>query len=192
MSDLGQRLSVIFRSRWSRFWRVVQIPLALAAFGAGGYILALCAIDARLDEIANWVSTFVTSPGAAGVAAVYAALIGTTAIRHQLVHNKHVEQGASWWKSFEWVTERAIPADGRPGLPYSVSLDMLFPLTETATSSVQERACGGFVDHLTMLTGVVEPAYRRHHPGIPVHRHHPERSLTPRRRHPHRHDRDCH
>lgn len=86
-----------------------------------------------------------------------AAGIGFWAITRQLRHNKVVERDATWWKSFEWVSSRALPTDGTSGLPYLISVDMLAPLAASARDAVQERACGAFIDHLDALNSETSP-----------------------------------
>lgn len=132
-------------------WRFLH-PLLLAAGAVGiGFLLVLVAEGLGRIEGRDW-GRFLTSPGAAGLAAVAAAVIGATALTRQLNHSKAVERDAAWWKSFQWVTDRALPGDGSPGLPHLVSVDMLTPLARSATDTVQQRACGAFLDHLLSLT----------------------------------------
>lgn len=135
--------------------RGLVVAIALASFASLFLMdwfvrLLMHDIDRRSGGI--WASAFVVSPGAGGVAAVVAASIGAVTISRQLRHNKRVEQDRSWWQGFEWATNRALPVDGsHERLPYALSINMLTPLSTSASNDVQREACSGFVDHLLTL-----------------------------------------
>jgi hypothetical protein len=142
--------------RRDRAWEVTHPLLLLTGAVIIGFVCVLFATGVDQAGAAGWVERFSTSPGAAGVAAVVAAGIGFLAIARQLRHNKGVERDAAWWKSFEWVTDRALPRDEADRLPYLVAVDMLAPLVDSASNATQERICGAFLDHLATLDTVVE------------------------------------
>lgn len=144
--------------RRDRAWEVIHPLLLLTGAVIIGFVCVLFATGVDQAGAAGWVERFSTSPGAAGVAAVVAAGIGFWAIARQLRHNKGVERDAAWWKSFEWVTDRALPRDEADRLPYLVAVDMLAPLVDSASNATQERICGAFLDHLATLGTVVEAA----------------------------------
>jgi hypothetical protein len=128
-------------------WEVIHPLLLLAGAVLIGVLCVLFMTGVEQVGAADWVQRFSTSPGAAGVAAG----IGFWAITRQLHHNKGVERDAAWWKSFEWVTDRALPKDKSDSLPYLVAVDMLAPLVESASNMTQQRICGSFLDHLDGL-----------------------------------------
>lgn len=137
--------------RRDRAWEVIHPLLLLTGAVIIGFLCVLFATGVDQTGAAEWVERFSTSPGAAGVAAVVAAGIGFWAIARQLRHNKSVERDAAWWKSFEWVTDRALPQDESDRLPYFIAIDMLAPLVDSASNATQERICGAFLDHLARL-----------------------------------------
>ncbi len=102
------------------------------------------------------VGRFLSSPGGAGIAAICAASIAARALYVQLAHTKMKDKTQSWWDSFEWVAERAVPSKAEDeALPLALSINILNSLQETADNELQQRACGGFV---TMLTAKLSAA----------------------------------
>lgn len=153
----------------ARVWEIIR-PLLLAAGAVAiGAVWVLFLTGVDQVGAAAWVERFSTSPGAAGVAAVVASAIGFWALARQLHHNKGVELDAAWWKSFEWVADRALPNDKSDGLPYLVAVDMLAPLVKSANNATQERICGAFLDHLAELDTrtSTEESPGRFEPAIP-------------------------
>jgi hypothetical protein len=137
--------------KWAN--RLLMLLAITLAFGIAD-VLARLAMQ-NLDA-ATWgpaLRRFLTSPGAAGVAAVVAATIGAVGLHIQLAHTKSKDRSQAWWTKFEWATERAVPSTaGDTAVPTSLSINTLNSLQESATDDLQRRGCGGFVDHLVTLT----------------------------------------
>lgn len=118
-----------------------SIPWRQLILGFGLILVALFIADvlarlvfARIMEqgwnAAAVVTEFATSPGAAGLAAVLAAGLGFYAVHRQLKHSKQVEANRSWWETFEWAADRAIPPESKyKALPARASIEILKNLT---------------------------------------------------------------
>lgn len=140
-------------------WEIVAPLLLLsgvAAVGVGAYLtlhlLNVATGDISDEAIRSWVLDFTTSPAAAGLAAVLAAIIGATAVLIQLAHSRSVERDKTWWESFQWVTDRGLqPVSDAGSLPPGVALDTLTALLGAARGEVQKAACKGIVDHLAQV-----------------------------------------
>ncbi|MGH3704655.1 MAG: hypothetical protein ACRDT9_08510, partial [Agromyces sp.] len=137
---------------------LVMIGIVALAVGLFvGVVATVGVIYVGNVDVGPWVSGFVRSPGAGGFAAVVAASIAAFGLsrqvqvsRGQLEHNRAAEQERSWWSSFEWATSRAAPLDsGHRELPADVAINTFLSLSDAATTDVQKKACGGFIDMLT-------------------------------------------
>lgn len=117
--------------------------------------------------LAGWLSQkmtwegfekFATSPFATAVGAIGAASIAGTAVVLTLRQNKHVEASKTWWETFEWAAERAIPLKAEnKALPYGTALDILSPLMDDdfggrrfgrrarKSWALRKQACGSIV-----------------------------------------------
>lgn len=139
-------------SRWrDRAWEIGH-PLALLVGVIGiGYAFALLVIGVDQVGGADWLQRFFMSPGAAGLAAVAAAIIGFVAISLQLRHNKQVQRDANWWDTFEWVAERAVPSDGSGAFLDDAAVDMMNLLVASTDDVTRKRLCSAFLDRLDTL-----------------------------------------
>lgn len=107
----------------------------------------------------RWVSfgeDFATSPAMAGLAAVLAASIGARALKNQLDHAqseaRHARRRdaeASWWKKFEWVTDRILPKDKdkQEKLDSELALSLATSLQKMSTANFQKVAVDGVIQH---------------------------------------------
>lgn len=139
-------------SRWhARVWEIIH-PLALIGGAVGiGYVFVLLVAGVDQVGVADWVQRFFMSPGVAGLAAVAAAIIGFIAISLQLRHNKQVERDASWWNTFEWVAERAVPTTGAGVFLDDAAVGMMRLLFASTDDVVRKRLCSAFLDRLDTL-----------------------------------------
>ncbi|WP_229586562.1 hypothetical protein [Kocuria sp. CCUG 69068] len=113
---------------------------------------------------------FLTSPGAAGLAAVIAASIAAAMLNRQikstreaddtrLNHDKEIEENRTWWESFEWVTSRALAKrSDDPELPPELAMSFLVDLQKWAPNDTQKTACGILVGHLTQSVAEIGPS----------------------------------
>lgn len=125
--------------------------MVVLVLGAVDIVVRLAIEYLTSDPASEGLRTFLTSPGAGGLAAVCAATIAYMAVRAQLRHNKRVDLESSWWKSFEWVIERALPLDGSTtAMPEDWSLNLLTPMLGEATTDFQRRALRGIVDRVML------------------------------------------
>jgi hypothetical protein len=128
---------------------------ALLAAAIGLYI-GLAWATANPAGLGKWLRSFAQSPGPAAIAAVFAASVAYAGIRSNrrtaaaaLTQQKSAADADAWWATFEWASERSIPArpEDKP-LPTAVTARTLERLAEVATSAVQEAACSGMLDVL--------------------------------------------
>lgn len=137
-------------------WRFGWIALM-----GGGLFIILAIVDVvvriiiykiPLGTISAFSGRFITSPGAAGLAALAAAIIGAVMISKQLKLARATAHESEWWSKFEWVTERALPSskDHTP-IPENLAINFLNSLQGSAQSALQQEACGGFADHLVEI-----------------------------------------
>ncbi len=152
------------RRRWSP-------PLWLAILGMivslfVGAVIAIWIGAAREGDVRTWLGEFVRSPGAAGLAAVIAAVIAFIGISNQvrvsrqvLEHQRLAAAADTWWGRFEWFSDRAFPADERrQPFPDAVAVSILERLADTATDDVQESAWQGMLDELRTRISDAEKA----------------------------------
>jgi hypothetical protein len=140
-----------------RGWYWVLLVLVSGAGGAAGAAVVSALTTAESSALSLWAGDFVTSPGFAGVAAVAAAVIASRSIGRQVAvsrstldHQRDAADKATWWKTFEWASSRAVPVrEDDNALPESVTISTLEGLQETATDDVQRRACKGMIEVLT-------------------------------------------
>ncbi|WP_142064962.1 hypothetical protein [Pseudarthrobacter sp. B4EP4b] len=113
---------------------------------------------------------FATSPFATAVGAIGAALIAGTAVVLTLNQNKNVEASKTWWETFEWATERAIPLkEENQALPYGTAIDILSPLMDddfggrrlgrraAKSWELRKQACSSMIKLLNGPYTVAEP-----------------------------------
>lgn len=166
------KTSALYIKSWRFRWLIRGVTVF--ALGLLGSLVGM-----RISR-AGWgwdvaATEFLTSPGAAGVAAVIAASIGAFMLNRQIVttrrteikriettrkenatrlkHDQEVQQSSIWWESFEWVTSRAL-AKGTddPELPPELAITVLQDLQKWAPNDTQKAACGVLVGHLTPST----------------------------------------
>lgn len=155
-------------SKVRRRWRP---PLWLAILGMivslfVGAVIAIWFGAAREGDVRTWLGEFVRSPGAAGLAAVIAAVIAFIGISNQvrasrqvLEHQRLAAAADTWWGRFEWFSDRAFPADERrQPFPDAVAVSILERLAETASDDVQESAWQGMLDELRTRIADAEKA----------------------------------
>lgn len=142
------------RSRWLSATLLCVVGLLV------GIGLGLCGgiawVSANHDAWGAYLRRFALSPGPAALAALFAAVVAVFSIRTSsaasrgtLEHQKATANADAWWEMFEWVSDRAAPADAadRP-LPTAVTVRTLERLADIATSEPQRAACSGMIDLL--------------------------------------------
>lgn len=144
--------------RRPRRWHRIALTVVLCiASGAAGVYFTLALSSADLLSWGPYARDFAKSPGAAGCAAVVAAVIAYSSIRRQvavsssaLQHQREVASARAWWETSQWASGRAMPSGEKDHpLPDSVTISTLHSLAETATDDVQKVACAGMIEVLT-------------------------------------------
>lgn len=110
-----------------------------------------------------FLQDFVTSPAAAGAAALLAAIIAARSFARGLNHTKEEaranrikEAAESWWEQFEWVTDRIVPKDPKQErLHNGLATSLLGALEATAGGMFQREAVDG-IRH-TYIRGTAIP-----------------------------------
>ncbi|MDD2857192.1 MAG: hypothetical protein PHU75_00800 [Candidatus Nanopelagicales bacterium] len=147
-------MSSAARQRWRPpLWVAILGAIASLFVGAG---IAIWIGAAREGNVRTWLGEFVRSPGAAGLAAVIAAVIAFVGISNQvrvsrqlLEHQRLAAAADKWWGRFEWFSDRAFPPDTRQQpFPDAVAVSILERLADTATDDVQGSAWKGMLDEL--------------------------------------------
>ena len=123
----------------------------LVAFGVDASARATIAYFTSVSANQD-VKTFLTSPGAAGSAALAGATIAAIAVSLQLRQNRTVEHRKSWWNTFEWTVEKTFSEDQRRSLPIAWALEILSEMVNDSTADLnQKRACSSTVNHFTQV-----------------------------------------
>ncbi|MDR6508082.1 hypothetical protein [Arthrobacter oryzae] len=115
---------------------------------------------------AEWeafLQRFITSPAAAGTAALLAAIIAARSFARGLNHTKEEAQAnrikeaaEAWWEQFEWVTDRIVPKDPKQErLHNGLATSLLRALEATAGGEFQRGAVDG-IRH-TYIRGTAIP-----------------------------------
>lgn len=87
---------------------------------------------------------FLTSPAAAGGAALLAAIIAAGSFARGLKHTKQEAQATAWWEQFEWVSDRVVPKDPKQErLHHGLATALLAALEATVDGIFQRRAVSG-------------------------------------------------
>lgn len=85
-----------------------------------------------LKHVFSWegVGEYASTPLAAAVGTIVGATIAAAAVVVQLRHNKQVDANSSWWETFQWAADRAIPPrkEDENALPPTVAAAMLVDL----------------------------------------------------------------
>lgn len=106
---------------------------------------------------------FTTSPAAAGIAALLAAIIAARSFAKGLNHtkqeaqaNRDKEAAEKWWEQFEWVSDRIVPKDPKQErLHNGLATALLGALEKAASGEFQRGAVNGIRD--TYLRGSALP-----------------------------------
>jgi hypothetical protein len=110
------------RERFRPAWAAIGSVLAAVIFGFGaGWIFAPCRTGCGVNWT-SWLSTFVTSPGFGGLAAVFAAGIAFAAARRSALEaarqakedrdqRNRAERKAQWWARAEWALNLIVSGD---------------------------------------------------------------------------------
>lgn len=123
--------------------------MALVAVSLIVAIVALALSGINENNAGTWTRRFLTSPGAGGVAAVIAAVLGALTFTAQLRHTRAADKSKDWWTTFEWVTDRALPSDTTADrISDPMAQTVLAKLVLAATNPVQETTCKGFIEEL--------------------------------------------
>ncbi len=122
---------------------------ALVAYGIGGLVvgclLGSTVFSGYLPNVLRWVGSFVVANGAA-VATVAAAFVAFGGIAWQIGLARKTAQSNSWWQTFEWAAERAIPSkEGSIALPADTITSALNQLALDAPTDAQKQACSGII-----------------------------------------------
>ena len=159
-----------FRQPW---WKIILWMLLFCVLLLATILLTLF-VSNLLTQTLTWAGfeKWATSPFATATGAVAAASIAGTAVVLTLNQNKRVEASKTWWETFEWAAERAIPSKKEnKALPYGVSLAILNPLldddlggrritrSERKSWELRKKACESLIGLLT------EP-YEEDKPGL--------------------------
>ncbi|UUL76163.1 hypothetical protein NG819_19880 [Pseudarthrobacter sp. Fe7] len=92
----------------------------------------------------KFLQTFVTSPAAAGTAAVLAAVIAAITFNRGLQHTKAEARDKAWWEKFEWVTDRIVPKDPKQErLASGLAFSLLESLEAASDEGFQRKAIEG-------------------------------------------------
>lgn len=121
---------------------------------------------ARWKTGAEWEAfllRFITSPAAAGAAALLAAIIAARSFAKGLNHtkqeaqaNRAKEAAEKWWEQFEWVSDRIVPKDPKQErLHNGLATALLGALEKAASGEFQRGAVNGIRD--TYLRGSALP-----------------------------------
>lgn len=99
------------------------------------------------------LGAFVTSPGAAGTAAVVAAVIAAKEVQRTRAADNADRQREDLWERFEWVVDRSTStkAGKKPVLTAARAVAMLVPLRDAAEplgDSALVALIQGFLDHV--------------------------------------------
>lgn len=153
----GSRIQRFFgKPRW-----VVALWLMFTCLLVAAALLLVRITYEWITQRLSWETfdKYATSSTATAVGAIGAATIAATAVGLTLAHNKNVEANKTWWETFEWAAERAVPSKKEiEALPYRTSLDILSPLmdddlrgwrfTKASKKSwaLRTQACGSIVE----------------------------------------------
>lgn len=153
------------KTRWPALWRHARTLMYAYAV----VLLLVVSVQAVCLSLLwrppqDWVSfgtRFATSPAAAGVFAVIAALITAWQLSRKTANE-------AWWQQFEWVTDRIITPREKIGkddaqLPSSLAFDLMTSLSQTAKAPFQRDAVGGILNHY--LNDVVKQRKQSRAPG---------------------------
>lgn len=140
--------SRLFRSFWQWLKPSFRSGLRIIA-----WVLIAAALIGIIPLALQWKSGqawedflqhFVTSPAAAGSAAVLAAVIASTTFNRGLQHSKAEARDKAWWEKFEWVTDRIVPKDPKQErLASGLALSMLGSLEDSSDEGFQREAVAG-------------------------------------------------
>lgn len=138
-------------------WRkVVLVAVTHLAIAALTFAVTAAVRTANLGGTGQFIRDFFTSAGFGGLAALTAAAIAYSGIRHQaavarktLEQQQNADDSQRWWATFQWTADRALPPKNDDlALPEAVAISTLEELASTATNNAQKIACGGLVDEL--------------------------------------------
>ncbi|MEX5265800.1 hypothetical protein RF640_17425 [Kocuria sp. CPCC 205231] len=158
---------LFYQTKWPFRWLVYGIAVSILGVMSGMVGMRISRAGWGWDVAAT---EFLTSPGAAGLAAVIAASIAAAMLNRQikstreaddtrLNHDKEIEENRTWWESFEWVTSRALAKrSDDPELPPELAMSFLVDLQKWAPNDTQKTACGILVGHLTQSVAEIGPS----------------------------------
>ncbi len=155
-------------------WLVLGV--SVAAFLLGSALTFLVAREHRWG-IGVWLSDFAKSSGFAGLCALAAATIAFIGISRQVrvsrdalahaetqasesrrhtqqvfEHSQQADADRAWWESFQWASNRSIPASpAETPLPLVSIVRALDALARSASNEVQRGAISGVMDAATDL-----------------------------------------
>lgn len=144
-------------------WLVLLAGFAWIAFS---YSEAVYRSVAGWKTGAEWEAfllRFITSPAAAGIAALLAAIIASRSFAKGLNHtkkeaqaNRDKEAAEAWWEQFEWVSDRIVPKDPKQErLHNGLATTLLGALETAASGEFQREAVNGIRD--TYIRGSAVP-----------------------------------
>jgi hypothetical protein len=150
------------------FWMLLFCLLLLVTIVLAPHVSNLVTGGFTRAGIEKWgTSSFATAAGA-----VSAAAIAGSAVVATLKQNRRAEANKTWWETFEWAAERAIPSKKEnkdQALPYGASLAILSPLldddlggrraskSEQKSWALRKQACES-------LIGVLRETYEKAKP----------------------------
>ena len=146
---MSQDSGMIFRKKPWPGRQVKNVYWSAVASGVGGLVIG-CFLGSTVfnDYLLNalrWAGSFLMANGAA-VATVTAALVALGGIAWQVRLARKTAQSNSWWQTFEWAAERAIPSKGGSiALPADTITSALNQLALDAPTDAQKQACSGII-----------------------------------------------
>lgn len=165
----------VARRGWRKLPSVARSTIRVIVWLAlltGAVWVALSYGSTAFQSVVGWKSgaeweaflqRFITSPAAAGSAALLAAIIAARSFAKGLAHTKQEAQAnrlkeaaEAWWEQFEWVTDRIVPKDPKQErLHKGLATSLLRALKATAEGKFQREAVDGI--RLTYVRGTAVP-----------------------------------
>lgn len=137
-------------------WVALITGIVWLAFRYGPLVVQAVVGWKSSPEWEAFLIRFVTSPAAAGAAALLAAIIAAGSFARGLKHTKQEAQAKAWWEQFEWVSDRVVPKDPKQErLHHGLATALLGALEATAGGAFQREAVAG-IRH-TYIRGTAIP-----------------------------------
>lgn len=139
------QLSTLWRQLKPKVRLVLRVVACILV--AAGVVTGLVWLALQWKSGQSWedfLQKFVTSPAAAGTAAVVAAIIAATTFNRGLQQTKSEARDKAWWEKFEWVTDRIVPKDPKQErLASGLAFSLLGSLEDSSAAGFQRDAVEG-------------------------------------------------